>query len=95
MGFKRFIQDFDKEYRDYILEDVKKQQKAFNGRRMISDGETNLLTYNSWDEKTLRLFTAYRNEVTTKRLVWATWGLAIGTLLLSGLTLYLTFFTGA
>lgn len=34
-------------------------------------------------------------ERTTKRLVWATWFLAIGTLILSVLTLYLTYFTRA
>lgn len=31
----------------------------------------------------------------TRKLVWATWFLAVGTLLLSGLTIYLTFFTRA
>ena len=48
-----------------------------------------------FDKETLRQYIAYKSELHSRRLVWATWGLAIGTLILSGLTLYLTFFTGA
>lgn len=40
-------------------------------------------------EYILAQYVAYRNELTTKRLVWATWFLAIGTILLSILTLTL------
>jgi len=92
MSFKTFLQDFDKEYQDYVLEDAKKQIESMSGRRKISDGKNTLYTFSGWDEKTLHLFTNYRTEKTTKRLVWATWALAIGTLLLSGVTIYLQYF---
>ena len=88
MGFKEFLQDFDKEYQSYVLEDAKKQEESMGGRVKISDGKNTLYTFNTWDEKTLHLFTAYRNERTTKRLVWATWVLAIATIILSIISLF-------
>lgn len=70
MGFKKFLQDFDKEYRDYLLGDSKKQIESMGDRREIKDGENILYTFSSWDEKTLHLFPVYRNERTTKKLCW-------------------------
>ena len=85
MSFKKFLKDFDKEYKDYMLESARKQT---NSPIELKDDKGSVLVWSGWDEKTLQLFTAYRNERTTKRLVWATWALAIGTLILSGLTIY-------
>lgn len=41
-----------------------------------------------FEEQLLIQYLAYRSERYNKQLVYATWGLAIGTLILSALTLY-------
>jgi len=90
MSFKKWLEGYDKEYRDYMLDGAKKQM--FNGMIELKDKDTTAYVWSGWDEKSLHLFTAYKNERTTKMLVWATWALAIGTLVLSGLTIYFQYF---
>jgi len=38
--------------------------------------------------RTYQLYMNWTMQETNKKLVWATWALAVGTLILSGLTLY-------
>ncbi len=45
------------------------------------------------EERIVSAWMVYQTIETNRKLVLATWFLAIGTLLLSGLTLYLTYFT--
>ena len=44
------------------------------------------------EKRNLNLWMVHQTIETNRKLVWATWGLAIGTFLLSGLTLYFQFF---
>ena len=67
-------------------------RKTQGGLTEIKNSKGNLLMWDTWDDKSLHLYTAYRTERTTKKLVWATWFLAVGTLILSMITLYLAFF---
>lgn len=62
--------------------------------------EVNLLKHNfrgspEVRDKNTSLWMVHQTIETNRKLVWATWALAIGTLILSGITLYLTFFTRA
>ena len=59
--------------------------------------EVNLLKYNfhgskEIEDRNISLWMVHQTIETNKKLVWATWGLAIGTLILSGLTIYFQFF---
>jgi len=93
MSFRKWLEDYNRIYARYVIESAKRQNKSpVKGTTEIKDGDMNVLVWNSWDEKTLHLYNAYKTERTTKRLVWATWALAIGTLILSGLTLYFQYF---
>ena len=92
MSFKKWLEGYEKEYNDYVVNSAKKQMP--NGMIEFKDKENKVkvIGWSGWDEKSLHLYTAYKNERTTKMLVWATWFLAIGTLILSGLTLYFQYF---
>ena len=59
--------------------------------------EVNLLKYNfqgskEIEDRNISLWMVHQTIETNKKLVWATWGLAIGTIILSGLTIYFQFF---
>jgi len=41
------------------------------------------------DDRFLQMYASYKMEMTNRKLVWATWALAIGTIILSILTLFL------
>ena len=85
MNFKKWL----KEYLDALgssqLEKVKKQG--------IKIGGNTILINNIPDETILHLYIAYENEKTTKKLVLATLIVAIGSIALSSLTIYLHFKT--
>ncbi|MDD5012647.1 MAG: hypothetical protein PHQ66_03335 [Candidatus Nanoarchaeia archaeon] len=84
--FSKWLEDYGKVFRTSIVKDM----EDFFGE--VDPGEyQDILTKRNWDKKSPQLFIAYRTEMTTRRLVLATWVLAIGTLVLSGLTLFLTF----
>jgi len=44
------------------------------------------------ERRIVNAWMAYQTIETNKRLVWATWALAIATIILSGLTLYFQYF---
>jgi len=90
MSFEKWLEDFDKEYANYVLKNVRNQTKE--GLTELRDSKGSVLMRNSYDNKSLQLYIAYRNQTTTNMLVWATWALAIGTLILSGLTIYFQYF---
>ena len=82
MSFKKWLEGYDKEYNDYMVNSVKRQMP--NGMVEFKDKENKIkvIGWSGWDEKTLHLYNAYKTERTTKRLVWATWALVIVTWLL-------------
>jgi tRNA(Met) C34 N-acetyltransferase TmcA len=84
--FKKWIEDYGKVFRASIINDIEDLFGEFD-----PEVYQETLAKRNWDKKSLQLFTAYRTEITTRRLVLATWVLAIGTLILSGLTILLTF----
>lgn len=51
--------------------------------------KTTMLIPKGLEEKSVDLFNSYRIEKTNKQLVWATWGLAITTIILSVISLIL------
>ena len=87
-SFNRWIKDYDGVFKTSLLRDIEHQFGEFDPQTYIEETEKK-----NWDRKSFQMYVAYRNEVTTKKLVLATWVLAIGTLILSGLTILLTFLT--
>ena len=87
MNFKKWLKEYNREYRDYMLESAKRQMP--NGMIELKDKDTTAFVWSSWDEKSLRLFTAYQNQKTTKKLVRATWSLAIVTIILTIVNLFM------
>lgn len=84
MGFKKWLEEYLNAWSSSELERVKKQGIKVEG--------STFLINNIPDETILHLYIAYKNEIQTKRLVFATWALAIGTLILYGLTIYPQYF---
>ncbi len=87
-GFKKWLQDYGEIFRTSVVNDM---EELFGEIDPEDYQET--LRKKTWDTKSLQLFIAYKTEQRTKKLVLATWVLAIGTLILSGLTILLTFLT--
>jgi hypothetical protein len=85
-NFEKWLEDFNSAFSDSLINYAK-----YRGGLKMKDNT--MLIPEGLEDKTVQLYAAYKNERTTKNLVWATWFLAIGTLILSILTLYLTFFT--
>lgn len=80
MSFRRFLEDYQEAFAESVVDSAKRQGLKIKGSSVIMP--------NGLDDKSLQLFIAYENQRLNKRLVWATWILVIGTLILSGLTLY-------
>ena len=64
--------------------------------RKKCQADTNRLEYNFHADKDVdnmnkNLWMVHQTVETNKKLVWATWGLAIGTLILSFISIYLQF----
>ena len=76
MKFKKWIE----EYRHENLRELNEWQKETGMSGIIP---------NEFDKGLLKQFIAYRSELHTKRLVWATWFLAIATIILSIFTLFI------
>ncbi len=87
MDFPEWFKDYKKVFAYCELQNIKEQK--------IKLGSNTMIIPNIHTDAVLQLYNAYKIHETNRRLVKATWVLAIGTLILSGLTLYLTFFTGA
>ncbi|MDO8623529.1 MAG: hypothetical protein Q7R52_04755 [archaeon] len=81
MSFKKWLEGSDKAF----LEALSNHAET-NGLKLTKNYR--VLIPEGLDEKTIQLYTAYRIEKTNRWLVFATWVLAIGTLILSVLTLY-------
>lgn len=73
MNFQKWLKRYDEEYN---AEAIRWQKKS--GHKLIPEG---------FDVTLLQQYTAYRIEMETKRLVYATWALAIVTIILSILTI--------
>ena len=82
MSFKKWLAKYEKESDDELM---RWGQKA----GVIGNNGKPAILPQGFDESTLIQYTAYRNEMATKKLVWATWFLAIATIILSILTLVL------
>ena len=80
----------DKQFEKY-QEEAYKGWKEFRYRNYPNAGEMIGSTNPSQEERNrfYELYMDYRIDKTNKRLVWATWALAIGTIILSILTLLL------
>lgn len=70
MNFKQWLTDYGKEYK----RELKEWQNTTGIKSLIPHG---------LDEQLIQQYSAYRSELTTKRLVWATWTLAIATIILT------------
>jgi hypothetical protein len=69
------------------IKDIRKKEKK--------DLEKSPYISERYDDRNISLWIGYKTIQSNKKLVWATWALAIGTLILSGFTFYLTFFAKA
>jgi len=81
-SFKEWLNNYDKEFKDELIcwyLNSKKQKKK----------EDPVILPSGFEEYVLTQYIAYRNEQTNRRLVMATWFLAVATILLSLLTLIL------
>jgi len=83
MTFEKWLEDFNNAFSDSLI-----NYSKYRGGLKIKDNAT-LLIPEGLEDKTVQLYTAYRMEKTNKRLVWATWILAISTIILSLVTLIL------
>ena len=79
MSFKKWLDKYDEAFHDSLLNYSEKSGLKLKGNQVIIP--------KGLDEQTLHLFTAYRNQRTTKMLVWATWILALSTIILSIITI--------
>jgi len=86
MSFEKWLDGFNSAFGDSLG-----NYSKYRGGLKMKD-ENTMLIPEGLENKTIQLYTAYRIEKTNKWLVWATWLLAIGTLILSGLTLYFQYF---
>lgn len=82
MSFKKWLGGFEEAFHDSLLDHAEK-----HGLKM-KDKFTALIP-EGLNDKTLQLYAAYRIERTNKMLVWATWFLAIATIILSTISLFL------
>ncbi len=89
MSFTKWREGYEKSF-DEALSDHQASTMSFIKSRKNSN-ITSLMP-EGLEEQTLHLYTAYRNQRTNNMLVWATWSLAVFTMILSGLTIYLQYF---
>jgi len=85
MGFDKWLEGFNNALNDSLI-----NHAEYRGGLKMKD-KTTMLIPTGLEDKTVQLYTAYRIEKTNKWLVLATWSLAIATIFLSGLTLYLQY----
>ena len=82
MKFKRWLEKYNKAF----LEALEEHARYCDGLKVGDDFK--VLIPEGLEKKSVDLFNAYMIQKTNRQLVWATWVLVIGTLILSGLTLY-------
>ncbi len=56
MSFKKYVNDYNKVYRDHVLESARKQMS--NGMIEVKNKDMSIGVWDSWDEKTLHLYNA-------------------------------------
>jgi len=88
MSFEKWLEKYNSAFLEALA-----QHAEYRGGLKMKD-KTTMLIPKGLEEKSVQLFNVYMLQRTNKWLVWATWALAIGTLILSGLTLYLQFLRG-
>ncbi len=86
MKFQKWLEKSNSAFLDALAEHSK-----YRGGLKMKDKSTMLIP-KGLEERSVQLFNTYMLQETNKKLVLATWLLAIGTLFLSGLTLYFQFF---
>jgi len=76
MTFKKWLEKREEAFHDSLLDHAKKQGLKMKDKHHV-------LVPEGLDERTTQLFNAYQNQRVTNRLVWATWFLALTTIVLS------------
>jgi len=84
MSFKKWFNDYIKIAVEFERQNALKQNPSVPKNTHIS--------IHTLNDKIFQSYISYRIERINWWLVFATWGLAIGTLILSGLTIYLQYF---
>mgnify|MGYP001581242292 CR=1 FL=1 len=82
MSFKKWMREYEEEFNNELIRWG--QNAGFKGK----NGKPAILP-EGFEEYTLARYTAYRNEMATKKLVGATWFLAIATIILSIISLFI------
>ena len=81
MSFKKWLGQYEEESNDELV------RWSQNAGTLGKNGKPTIIP-EGFEELHLAQYIAYRNEMTTKRLVWATWFLAIATITLSLISLF-------
>lgn len=71
-----------------FLKWVKEYEKFYKLELKRTTGQNVIIPLN-FDRELLQQYIAYKNELRTMQLVWATWALAIATIMLSMLSMIL------
>ena len=81
MSFEKWLEGFNSAFSDSLINHAK-----YRGGLKMKNNYTMLIP-EGLENNTIQLYTAYKMEKTNKSLVWATWILAISTIILSLVTL--------
>ena len=71
-------------FADFLNESIRDIKKKEKKDLEVSGG----LVSERYDDRNMALWIGYKTIQSNRRLLWATWSLAIGTIILSGLTIY-------
>ncbi|NCN86365.1 hypothetical protein GW932_00890 [archaeon] len=82
--FINWVKYYDEVFKASLMKDIQDLFGEFDPE--VYQEEINK---KNWDKKSLQLFIAYRTEITTKKLVYATWFLALSTIILSVITIFI------
>ncbi len=85
MNFKKWINEFNEAF-------GKTAMNHANYRGGLKMKGTTLLIPEGLEDRSVQLFTAFKLEGTNKKLVWATWILALATIILVGVSIYFQYF---
>lgn len=83
MKFEKWLDNFNSAFNDSLI-----NYSKYRGGLKTNKDKTTLLIPSGLEDKTIQLYTAYRIEKTNKRLVWATWILALSTIVLTILNVF-------
>jgi len=81
MNFKKWLEEWDKGFLQSVMNHAEKEGLKIEGTTALIPHELKSMS--------LQLYVAYRNQNMTKKLVWATWSLAIATIILTGVSLFI------